>query len=70
MARPPHLIGVVRDAAWTSPHVGPSLVTVPPMRIPDFAAWTPADWSAAAAWATFLVALIAAVIAFREYHAT
>lgn len=39
------------------------------MGMPDFAAWSPADWSAAAAWATFLAALIAVLVAFREYRA-
>lgn len=32
----------------------------------DFAAWTPADWSAMAAWLTVLIALTAAYFAFRQ----
>ncbi len=38
------------------------------MRLPDVSTWGPAHWSAAAAWLTALVALSAAVVAFRQYR--
>lgn len=34
--------------------------------VADLGAWSPADWSAAAAWVTVLIALVAAFLAFRQ----
>lgn len=35
--------------------------------VPDLPAWSPADWSAAASCGTLVVALVAAVVALRQY---